>query len=176
MTDITLYAIPNSSSIVSAIVHYRASNRFPDLKALSHNYLGEQGKFIRITQLSPDSWELLGYRCDADALGLCNRRSLNVERISNSYNAAAGHETDYSDDDWDEEVGHGEQDIDRHSPRTHVAWPSSDEQRLLSYKDKQGMEWKEIFKRFPDRTTGAVRTRYHKLHSESYSCEPWETC
>jgi hypothetical protein len=164
MTDITLYATPNSSSIVSAIVHYRTSNRLPDLIALSHKYLGEQGKFIRITQLSADSWELLGYRCGANALGLCNRGSLDVGQIRNSYNDAASHGTDHSDDDWSEEGEHGEQDIDRHSPRTHIAWLPSDEVRLLSYKDNQDMGWKEIFKRFPDRTTGAVRTRYHKLH------------
>lgn len=109
---------------------------------------------------------LLEYRCDNDALVLCNRRSLDVERISNSNNDAAGHGTDHSDDDLDEEDGHGEQDIHRHSSRTHIAWLLSDEARLLSYKDKQGMEWKEIFKRFPDRTTGAVRTRYHKLRME----------
>jgi hypothetical protein len=166
MTDITLYAIPNCFSIVSAVVHYWASNQFLDLIALSHKYFGEQGKFIRMTQLSPDSWELLGYRCDDNAPDLCNRGSLNVDRVSNSYSDAAGYGTDHSDDDWDEEGGHEEQDIRRHSPRTHIAWPPSDEARLLSYKDKQGMEWKEIFERFPDRTPGAVRTRYHKLHTE----------
>jgi hypothetical protein len=109
---------------------------------------------------------LLGYRYDDDASGPCTGRSLDVERISNSNNDAAGHGTDHSDDDWDEEDGHGEQDIHRHSSRTHIAWLPSDEARLLSYKDKQDMEWKDIFKHFPDRTTGAVRTRYHKLHTE----------
>jgi hypothetical protein len=166
MTNITLYTVPNGSSVVSAIVRYRASSRFLDLTALSHKCFGEQGKFIRMNQLSPDSWELLGYRCDDNAPDLCHRGSLTVGRISNFYNDAAGQGTYHSDDDWDEEGGHGEQDIDRHSPRTHIAWPPSDEARLLSYKDKQGMEWKEIFERFPDRTPGAVRTRYHKLHTE----------
>jgi hypothetical protein len=166
ITDLTLCTVPKGSSIVSAVVHYRDSKWPLDLAALGPKFLGEDGKVIRMIQLSPDSWMLLGYRCDNDALVLCNRGSLDVERISNSNNDAAGHGTDHSDDDWDEEDGHGEQDIHRHSSRTHIAWPPSDEARLLSYKDKQGMEWKEIFKRFPDRTAGAVRTRYHKLHTE----------
>jgi hypothetical protein len=166
ITDLTLCTVPKGSSIVSAVVRYRDSKWPLDLAALGPQVLGEDGKVIRMIQLSPDEWMLLGYRCDNDALVLCNRRSLDVERISNSNNDAASHGTDHSDDDWDEEDGHGEQDIHRHSSRTHIAWPPSDEARLLSYKDKQGMEWKEIFKRFPDRTTGAVRTRYHKLHTE----------
>lgn len=28
-------------------------------------------------------------------------------------------------------------------------------------KDKMGMPWKDIFKRFPDRTPGAVKVRWH---------------
>jgi hypothetical protein len=166
ITDLTLCAVPNGSSIVTAVIRYRDSKWPLDPAVLGPKFLGRNSKVIRMTQLSPDSWMLLGYRCDNDALVLCNRGSLDVERISNSNNDAAGHRIDHSDDDWDEEDGHGEQDIHRHSSRTHIAWPLSDEARLLSYKDKQGMEWKEIFKRFPDRTTGAVRTRYHKLRTE----------
>jgi hypothetical protein len=166
ITDLTLCAVPNGSSIVTAVIHYRDSNSPLDLAVLGPKFLGRNSKVIRMTQLSSNSWMLLGYRYDDDASGPCTGRSLDVERISNSNNDAAGHGTDHSDDNWDEEDGHGEQDIHRHSSRTHIVWPPSDEARLLSYKDKQGMEWKEIFKRFPDRTTGAVRTRYHKLHTE----------
>ncbi|KAF1346339.1 hypothetical protein EJ07DRAFT_160546 [Lizonia empirigonia] len=155
ITDLTLCAVPNGSSIVTAVIHYRDSNSPLDPAVLGPKFLGRNSKVIRMTQLSQDSWMLLGYRYDDDASGPCTGRSLDVERISNSNNDAAGHGTDHSDDDWDEEDGHGEQDIHRHSSRTHIAWPPSDEARLLSYKDKQGMEWKEIFKRFPDRTTGA---------------------
>jgi hypothetical protein len=166
ITDLTLCAVPNGSSIVTAVIHYRDSKSPLDPAVLGPKFLGRNSKVIRMTQLSQNSWMLLGYRYDDDASGPCTGRSLDVERISNSNNDAAGHGTDHSDDDWDEEDGHGEQDIHRHSSRTHIVWPPSDEARLLSYKDKQGMEWKEIFKRFPDRTTGAVRTRYHKLHTE----------
>jgi hypothetical protein len=28
------------------------------------------------------------------------------------------------------------------------------------------MEWKEIYKRFPDRTPGAVQVRYYMLHKK----------
>ncbi|KAF2820790.1 hypothetical protein CC86DRAFT_427623 [Ophiobolus disseminans] len=166
ITDLTLCAVPNGSSIVTAVIRYRHSKWPLDPAVLGPKFLGRNSKVIRMTQLSPDSWMLLGYRCDNDAVVPCNRGSLDVERISNSNNDAAGHGTDHSDDDWDAEDEHGEQDIYRHSSRTHIAWPLSDEARLLSYKDNQGMEWKEIFKRFSDRTTGAVRTRYHKLRTE----------
>jgi hypothetical protein len=166
ITDLTLCAVPNGSSIVTAVIHYRDSKSPLDPAVLGPKFLGRNSKVIRMTQLSSNSWMLLGYRYDDDASGPCTGRSLDVERISNSNNDAAGHGTDHSDDDWDEEDGHGEQDIHRHSSRTHIAWLPSDEARLLSYKDKQDMEWKDIFKHFPDRTTGAVRTRYHKLHTE----------
>ncbi|KAF9692714.1 hypothetical protein EKO04_009147 [Ascochyta lentis] len=166
ITDLTLCAVPNGSSIVTAVIRYRDSKWPLDPAVLGPRFLGRNSKVIRMTQLLPDSWMLLGYWCDNDAVVLCNRGSLDVERIGNCKNDAAGHGTDHSDDDWDEEDKHREQDIHRYSSRTHIAWPLSDEARLLSYKDKQGMEWKEIFKRFPDRTTGAVRTRYHKLRTE----------
>jgi hypothetical protein len=79
ITDLTLCAIPNGSSIVTAILRHGDSNWSPNLVALDHKFLGEQGKVIRITQLSPGSWMLLGYRCDDGALDLCNRRGLNAE-------------------------------------------------------------------------------------------------
>jgi hypothetical protein len=49
ITDLTLCAIPNGSSIVTAIVRYRDSNWSLDLIALGNRFLGEQGKVIRMT-------------------------------------------------------------------------------------------------------------------------------
>jgi hypothetical protein len=51
----------------------------------------------------------------------------------------------------------------RCSQRTREPWLESDEERLVSYKDKMGMEWKEICERFPARSPGAVKLRYYML-------------
>jgi hypothetical protein len=166
ITDLTLSAIPDGSSVVTAILRHHDSNCSLDLVALGHKVLGEQGKVIRITQLSPDSWVLLGYRCNKRAIDLCNRGSLNAEWMSSSHNDAASHGTDHSDDNWDEEDENGEEVTKEYSQRTHKLWLESDEVLLLSLKDKQGMEWEEICKRFPSRSPGAVKLRYYTLRKK----------
>jgi hypothetical protein len=166
ITDLTLCTILNSSSIVTAIVRYRDSNWSLDPIALGNRFLGEQGKVIRMTQLSPGSWMLLGYRCDDGTLDLCDRRGLNAEWISSSYSDASSYGTDHSDDDSDKEGENGEEVIKKCSRRTHKLWRELDEVRLLSLKDKQGMEWQEICKRFPDRSPGAVKLRYYTLRKK----------
>jgi hypothetical protein len=166
MTDITLSAVPNGSSIVSAIVQYQASNRSLDLVALGRKCLGEQGKVIRMIQLSPNSCMLVGYQCDDSTSGPCTGRSLNAHRTSSSHSDAANYDIDYSDYDWDEEGDFEEQGKEKHSQRTHIAWQESDEARLLSLKDKQGMEWNEICRRFPERSPGAIKARYYMLHKK----------
>ncbi|CAA9960695.1 hypothetical protein PTMSG1_04079 [Pyrenophora teres f. maculata] len=98
ITNFTLCTIPNGSSIVTAIVRHCDLNGFLDPVAQGHKVLGEQGKVIRITQLSPGSWMLLGYRCNDSTLDLCNRGGLNKEWMSSSHNNAASHGTDHSDD------------------------------------------------------------------------------
>ncbi|KAF2844167.1 hypothetical protein T440DRAFT_484394 [Plenodomus tracheiphilus IPT5] len=165
ITDLTLCAIPNGSSIVAATVRYRDSNQSLDPVALGHKFFGKQGKVIRMTQLSPDSWVLLGYRCNDSAPGLCNHRSLNAEWMSSSHSDTASPETD-SDDDWDKEGKNGDQGTEVYGRRTHKHWLESDEELLLSLKDKQGMEWKEVCKRFPGRSPGAVKVRYYMLHKK----------
>ncbi|KAF2188393.1 hypothetical protein K469DRAFT_685100 [Zopfia rhizophila CBS 207.26] len=50
--------------------------------------------------------------------------------------------------------------------RTREPWSKSDEQRLLAYKSKMDMKWDDIFCRFPDRTPGAVRARWHILQGK----------
>jgi len=64
IADLTLYPVPRGLAIMTAIVRYLDSNLSLDPVALSHKLLGEKGKIIRMTQLSPDSWMLLGYRDD----------------------------------------------------------------------------------------------------------------
>jgi hypothetical protein len=93
------------TAILVGVAHrlYWLIARTGTVVALGHKVLGKQGKVIRMTQLSPDSWVLLGYRCNKRAIDLCSRGSLNAEWMSSSHNDAASHGTDYSDDNWDEE-------------------------------------------------------------------------
>jgi hypothetical protein len=95
VTDLTLCTIPNDSSIVTAIVRHRDLNWYLDPVALSYKFLGEQGKVIRMIQLSPGSWMLLGYRCNDGALNLRNRGGQNAEWMSSPYS----HGMDPSDED-----------------------------------------------------------------------------
>jgi hypothetical protein len=109
VTNFTFCAIPNDSLIVTAIVRHCNLYWSFNLVALGHKFLGKQGKVIRLTQLSPGSWMLLGYRCKEGALDLRNHRGLNAEWISSSHNDPTSHGTDHSDDNWDKEDKNGEE-------------------------------------------------------------------
>ncbi|KAF1963877.1 hypothetical protein BU23DRAFT_138659, partial [Bimuria novae-zelandiae CBS 107.79] len=168
ITDLTLCAVPNGSSIIIEIIRSRDSERFPNPAALGHRFLGGEGKVIRMTQLSPDSWMLVGYRYEGGASSLCSCGSLNVDWMSISHSDAANDGKDYSDDgedDWDEN-SEKEEGTEAYGKRKRRPWLESDEVRLLSLKDKQGMEWKEICERFPNRTEGAVKVRYYGLQKK----------
>jgi hypothetical protein len=167
ITDLTLCTIPNGSSVVTAMLRPRNSNCSLDLVSLGHKVLGEQVKVIRMTQLSRDAWMLLGYRCNERAIDLCNHESLNAEWMNSFHADAASHEMDHSDDDdCDEENENEEESIKEYSQRTRKLWLESEEVLLLSLKDKQGMEWEEICKRFPSRSPGAVKLRYYTLRKK----------
>ncbi|KAF1352924.1 hypothetical protein EJ07DRAFT_183105 [Lizonia empirigonia] len=145
-------------------VSMRAQQESLNPVALGHKFFGKQGKIIRMTQLSPNSWVLLGYRCNNSAPGLYNRGSLNAEWMSSSHSDAAIYGTDHSEEDWDEDSKDGDQGTEVYSRRTHKHWLESDEELLLSLKDKQSMKWKEVCERFPGRSLGAVKLRYYMLH------------
>jgi hypothetical protein len=57
----------------------------------------------------------------------------------------------------------------RSSTRKHSVWLPLDEQRLLVYK-KEGKSWSWIFRKFPGRTQGAVRTRWHMVQARLPEC------
>ncbi|KAF2818400.1 hypothetical protein CC86DRAFT_414047 [Ophiobolus disseminans] len=158
ITDLTLCAVPNGLSIVTAAVRYRDSKWPPGLAALGPKFLGRNSKVIRMTQLSPDSWMLLGYRYDDDASGPCTGRSLKADWTGESHSNATNHETNSLDDSWDEKS-----EKETCGKRTRIPWLESDKVLLLSLKDKQG---KEIYKRFLDRTPSAVQVRYYILHKK----------
>jgi hypothetical protein len=166
ITDLTLCAVPNGSSIVTAVVRYRDLKWPLDPAALGPKFLGGDGRVIRMTQLSPDSWMLLGYRYDDDASGPCTGKSLKADWMSESHSDAANCETNSLDDDRDEKSKKEEEGIETYGQRTRIPWLESDELRLLSLRDEQKMEWKEIYERFPGRSHGAVKVRYYMLHKK----------
>ncbi|KAG9186466.1 hypothetical protein G6011_09574 [Alternaria panax] len=166
ITDLALCTIPNGCSVVTAMLRPHNSNCSLDVVALGHKVLGEQVKVIRMTQLSPDSWVLLGYRCNDSTLNLCNGQSLNAECMNGFHNDAANQEMGYSDDENCDEENENEEEEESAkecSQRTHKLWLESEEVLLLSLKDKQGMGWEEVCKRFPNRSPGAVKLRYYTL-------------
>ncbi|KAF2690377.1 hypothetical protein K458DRAFT_383484 [Lentithecium fluviatile CBS 122367] len=163
ITDLTLCDVPNGSSIVTGIIRCHDSKQSPDLAALGHRLFGGEGKVIRVTQLLRDSWMLVGYRYKGSASNPCSRKDLNSDWMSSSRSNAASHKTDDSDDDWDEKSEKGEESREIHSQRTRKPWLESEDVRLRSLKDRQGMGWEEICQRFPNRTLGALRLRYYTL-------------
>ncbi|CAN9244484.1 unnamed protein product [Alternaria alternata] len=168
ITDLTLCTIPNGSSVVTAMLRPHKSDSYLDVVALGRKVLGEQGNVIRMTQMSSDSWVLLGYRCNDSSLDPCNRRSPNAEWINGLHNDAATYKMDHSDNDdndhdCDEENEHEEQFTDRYSQRVRKLWLESEELLLLSLKDEQGMDWEEVCERFPGRSLGAIKLRYYTL-------------
>jgi hypothetical protein len=96
---------------------------------------------------------------------------LNAEWINSFHDDVTSHEMghlDDDDDDWDEENENEEETTKEYSQRTHKLWLESEELLLLSLKDKQGMEWDEICKRFPSRSPGAVKLRYYTLRKKGF--------
>ncbi|CAI9634690.1 unnamed protein product [Alternaria burnsii] len=178
ITDLTLCTIPHGSSVVTAMLRPHKSDSYLDVVALGHKVLGEQGNVIRMTQMSSDSWVLLGYRCNDSSLDPCNRRSPNAEWINGFHNDAATYRMDHSDNDdndhdCDEENEHEEQFTDRYSQRIRKLWLESEELLLLSLKDEQGMDWEEVCERFPGRSLGAIKLRYYTLRKRVSSV--WDT-
>ncbi|KAF1975605.1 hypothetical protein BU23DRAFT_552531, partial [Bimuria novae-zelandiae CBS 107.79] len=58
--------------------------------------------------------------------------------------------SDDGDDDWDE------------NSKKEEGTKARGKLRLLSLRDKQGIEWKDICERFPNRTEDAVKMRYYR--------------
>jgi hypothetical protein len=52
------------------------------------------------------------------------------------------------------------------SVRMNIPWDPVDEQRLVAWK-KEGKPWDWIFKKFPDRTHPAIRTRWSMVRPRS---------
>lgn len=123
ITDLTHCHVPEGSSIVTVTVRCSESICLNQM-ALYQKLLGSEGKVIRMTQLSPGSWMLLGYRYNDGASGPCTRGSSHATRMSIHHSHAASHETDYLDDDWDEEDENGEEGVVEYEP----AAPSSDQE------------------------------------------------
>jgi len=173
ITDLTHCHVPEGSSILTAVVRSELNLSLNPI-VLDHELLGVEGKIIRMTQLSPDSWMLLGYRHDGRS-STSTRKSPTLDTtdwMNSPRSDTDSHDADHSsdeDEEYKEDVGNpkvcaAKSDIRRQ--RTRELWLESDERRLFSYKDKMGMEWKDICERFPDRSPGAVKLRYYMLRKK----------
>ena len=75
---------------------------------------------------------------------------MNAEWINSFHADAASYEMDHSDnDDCNKENENEEESIKEYSQQTRKLWLELEEVLLLLLKDKQGIEWEEIYKRFP---------------------------
>ncbi|PSN73783.1 hypothetical protein BS50DRAFT_195742 [Corynespora cassiicola Philippines] len=183
ITDLTLCHVPKGSSIVTAIVRCSEPNLSPNPIGLEHKLLGGEGKVICTTQLSPDSWMLLGYRYNGGVSSACNCEDamlLNADRTSSPLSDTTSDDNNHPDDgDKEDEEGSGEyrphsagngqrlrKDDMLSRKRTRIKWSELDELRLLAYRKEMNLEWKKIFERFSDRTPGAVRTRWYMLQGK----------
>ena len=148
IADVILYPV---------LVRCNESKLPPNPIALDPSILGERGQVIRMTQVSLDSWLLLGCRYDNGASDPCTRRSLTVlsaDQKSNPHTDAVNHDDDHPDNDMGEgdedEDEDGDEDTTEYEPhamgpdpgfkrgdmcfrrRTRVPWLESDDLRLLT--------------------------------------------
>ncbi|KAF1974104.1 hypothetical protein BU23DRAFT_567641 [Bimuria novae-zelandiae CBS 107.79] len=134
ITDLTHIQVPKGSSVVTMIVRCIESNLPLHPITSHHGLFGSEGKVIRMTQLSPDSWMLVGYQSDDVAPSACSRENptlLNIRRASISTSDSASDGDGSSDED--------EACEEDHVARTRTPWLKSDEERLLSLRDKMLM-------------------------------------
>ena len=93
-------------------------------------------------------------------------KAANGGGLVNSEDSELSDEEDQSSSDSDSGLGDGDgrqrEDVRRPSARTHRSWSKLEEQRLLVYK-KEDKPWEWILRKFPHRTPGAVRLRWHML-------------
>ncbi|KAF2683709.1 hypothetical protein K458DRAFT_389635 [Lentithecium fluviatile CBS 122367] len=104
--ELAHYHIPEGSSIVTATVRCSESNLSSNPIALYHKLLGGEGKVIRMTQLSPDSWMLVGHQYNDGASGAYNREGSmlhNTDRTGSLLSEAANGHVYHIDDDGDAE-------------------------------------------------------------------------
>ena len=71
-----------------------------------------------------------------------------------------------SDASGDNDGCRSEDEQHRSSARNNTRWDEIDEQRLRVYKE-EGKPWKWIFKKFPNRTKPAIRTRWTIIQNRS---------
>jgi hypothetical protein len=157
IADISLYPVPQGSSVVTAIIRDSESKLPPNSMSLYPSILGERGQVIRMTQVSLDSWLLLGYRYGDVEYTRGSSTLRNADRMSSFAVMLPVTNSGYPEDDGEEEDENGEEGTGEYRPhatardsgfrrndkrfrqRTHKPWKESDEQRLLSYKDKMAI-------------------------------------
>lgn len=176
ITDIMHCSVPAGSSIVTATIRSSDPSLFLDQATLDQKPFGHI-QVRRLIQISHDSWMLLGYQNDTG-----KPTKLNVDRKSNSRRSASSSDIDHSSSS-DDENAQSEQDEpgatnhnqrsksgrDRTlpSPKKKPPWSELEESYLLNLIDRQGQKWDFVESRFPNRTLGAIRLRYHMLRKNN---------
>jgi hypothetical protein len=116
-------------------------------------------------QRTLEPWLLIGFRDRTTAASMSRtgqtRRSTGLEQESSTSQETTGPEPGSTEDSSEEDDDLAVGEVRASSSRGR--WKRSDEYRLLSYRDKEKMAWTEIYKRFPARSEGAVKTRYYTL-------------
>ncbi|KAF2690382.1 hypothetical protein K458DRAFT_102510 [Lentithecium fluviatile CBS 122367] len=106
ITDLSLFPVAKCSSIVTAVVHCHESTMCPNSTDLSRRVVGSKGRTVRVTQLSPGSWLLVGCRYDDDLSSRFDRQSatlFDADEKNSLQNDADSHDGDHLSD-GDEEV------------------------------------------------------------------------
>ncbi|KAH7111254.1 hypothetical protein B0J11DRAFT_512128 [Dendryphion nanum] len=172
VSDVSIHPIPKSSSIVTAIIHCNEPKPMPHLAVCSPGILGEKEQVIRTVQVSPDSWLLIGYRNNDDKPCLATRESFRKHKDDQkSYTRmdSANNDSDHVDDS---ETESGEDEDEEGSircrRRTNMPWSELENHQLRAYVG-MAMKWKEIARRFPERTPSAVQQRLYALRRRSPS-------
>ena len=123
-TDITLCQVPECTTLVTAIVHWNEITSKLSLKPLTivRDLLGDAGQLIRMTQLTSDSWLLVGCRYN-DTLNVyaspsstqqssdytASKTGTRSPHGKGANNDAVGPDDDEDDNDRDDDFGNGSQ-------------------------------------------------------------------
>lgn len=163
ISGLSSHSRPNSDTVVAHLralePHPLTTASIPGLEAFGAGY-----QTLHWIQRTQESWLLIGFRDRTPAplshIGrTTNLSDLNPESHMSQYNT--GLESGIAEDSSEEGDEYATYYVRGLSSRE--PWKESDDCRLLSYRNKEKMDWTEICERFPRRTEGAVKTRFYSL-------------
>ena len=142
--------------------------------------LGRRSHTIRTLQISHDLWFLVAYRHndaalesqpwqtlsgnDANQTSASDSEALDQEASELESNIGEeGAADDGDDDDDDDDNRNQDAGPCETGSRSYTPWSRSETNRLLTLKNERNMEWKDVFKSFPDRRETAVRAHWYNV-------------